>query len=641
MKLSAFAPVFLFSLGTLTACGGGGDDAAPETTPDITAPVITLNGESSLTHSAGTEYTDSGATANDAIDGSVDVTTTGAVDSDVVKSYTLTYTATDAAGNSNTATRTVNVIDDVAPVLVLNGVTPVAHNAGDDYTDLGVVATDNVDDTSEITITTSGSVNTAVIASYTVTYTATDAAGNAATPVTRIVNVVDVTAPVITLNGEAVIEHNYGDVYTDAGATAIDGIDGNIDATTSDTILIDKIGSYGITYTATDAAGNEAVGVERTVKVVDLVGPVISLNGGNTITLGKGRVYKELGATALDNVDGEMTLSAPTGTVDNTIIGQNTLTYSITDAAGNTSSLERIIEVVAPRPFITTWKTDNPGFSGDDTIKITTDTSTHSGTYNYSVDWGDGSVVETNLTGDATHTYASVGTYTVTISGDFPQTYFEYGLGDDSRKLLTIEQWGDIEWLSMYQGFSDCRSLVINDTEAPLLYKATDLSYMFLSAINLNQSLNHWDVSTITTIEGMFASAASFNGDISDWDVSSVTTMEFMFEEAPAFNIDISGWVVSSVLNMDFMFKNSLSFDQNLGGWDVSLVSGMYDMFKNITLSTANYDALLTGWSTQSLQSNVQLGAANSQYSPSSQAAKNILTSAPNNWTITDGGVTP
>jgi len=67
----------------------------------------------------------------------------------------------------------------------------------------------------------------------------------------------------------------------------------------------------------------------------------------------------------------------------------------------------------------------------------------------------------------------------------------------------------------------------------------------------------------------------------------------------------------------------------------------MDSMFLNGGLSTANYDALLISWSQQTLKQNVIFSAGSTKYSPSSQAARDILTSGPNNWTITDGGVEP
>jgi len=66
-------------------------------------------------------------------------------------------------------------------------------------------------------------------------------------------------------------------------------------------------------------------------------------------------------------------------------------------------------------------------------------------------------------------------------------------------------------------------------------------------------------------------------------------------------------------------------------------VTGMSFMFNDITLSLANYDALLLGWSAQSLQNNVRFSGGNSQYSSSSQAARDTLTEA-FGWTVIDGG---
>jgi hypothetical protein len=68
----------------------------------------------------------------------------------------------------------------------------------------------------------------------------------------------DTTAPVITLLGDAEVILNREELYIDAGATAIDDVDGDI----SDRILIagqvltDNIGIYYLTYSATDDAGN-------------------------------------------------------------------------------------------------------------------------------------------------------------------------------------------------------------------------------------------------------------------------------------------------------------------------------------------------------------------------------------------------
>lgn len=78
-------------------------------TADTTAPVITITGGNTATVAQNATYTDAGATATDDVDGTVNVTTTGTVDTSTLGDYTFTYTATDAAGNTATETRTVTV----------------------------------------------------------------------------------------------------------------------------------------------------------------------------------------------------------------------------------------------------------------------------------------------------------------------------------------------------------------------------------------------------------------------------------------------------------------------------------------------------------------------------------------------------
>jgi len=103
----------------LTACGGGGGGGTPTSTPtpqpaaDTTAPVITLTGDAAVTHPQGQAYTDAGASATDDIDGALNVSPSGTVNVDEPGQYTITYSATDSAGNNTTETRTVTVTADL------------------------------------------------------------------------------------------------------------------------------------------------------------------------------------------------------------------------------------------------------------------------------------------------------------------------------------------------------------------------------------------------------------------------------------------------------------------------------------------------------------------------------------------------
>ena len=75
------------------------------------AMVVSLVGESTIELPAGAEYVENGATATDDIDGDLtgSILTSGNVNTDVVGTYSVTYAASDRAGNKGTATRTVKV----------------------------------------------------------------------------------------------------------------------------------------------------------------------------------------------------------------------------------------------------------------------------------------------------------------------------------------------------------------------------------------------------------------------------------------------------------------------------------------------------------------------------------------------------
>ncbi len=310
------------------------------TVGDTTAPVITLVGDAAITLEVGSTYTEQGATATDNYDESVTVVIGGdTVDTNTVGSYTVTYNATDANGNAATAvTRTVTVGDTTAPVITLVGDAAITLEVGSTYTEQGATATDNYDES--VTVVIGGdTVDTNTVGSYTVTYNATDANGNAATEVTRTVTVGDTTAPVITLVGDAAITLEVGSTYTEQGATATDNYDESVTVVIGgDTVDTNTVGSYTVTYNATDANGNAATEVTRTVTVGDTTAPVITLVGDASITLEVGSTYTEQGATATDNYDESVTVVIGGDTVDTNTVGSYTVTYNATDANGNAAT---------------------------------------------------------------------------------------------------------------------------------------------------------------------------------------------------------------------------------------------------------------------------------------------------------------
>jgi hypothetical protein len=253
------------------------DDIMLSAPNDKIPPVITLNGAATINLNIGQEFIDPGATALDNVSGDIssDIVIGGDnVNTSVAGTYVITYNVSDEVGNAAIeVTRTVIVTaDTTAPVITLLGEATFNILIGSTFTDPGATATDNVDgDISENIVVAGDVVDTDIAGTYTITYNVSDAAGNAATQVTRTVNVsaTDTVAPEITLIGDATININLGDSFTDPGATASDNVDGDITANivVTGTVDVNTAGTYTLNYNVSDIAGNAADEVTRTVIV--------------------------------------------------------------------------------------------------------------------------------------------------------------------------------------------------------------------------------------------------------------------------------------------------------------------------------------------------------------------------------------
>jgi len=374
---------------------------------DTTPPTVTILGDNPATVEVGSIFNDPGATVYDQ-DGTSTYTTTGTVDTNLVGTYTLTYTAVDNSGNQATATRTVSVVDTTAPVITLLGSSQVNVEVGSSYTDAGATATDNYDGdlTSQVVVVNNVDVNT--LGSYTVTYGVSDSSSNAASVVTRTVNVIDQTAPTITILGDNPVTIEAGSTYTDAGATATDNYNNDVtaDITTASTVDSNTIGSYTVTYTVNDASGNQATAV-RTVIVEDSTPPTITLIGSNPASVEVGNSYSDAGATATDAYDGDITSSiTTTSNVNINTVGSYTVTYTVTDSSSNSATATRTVNVVDTTAPVITLSGANPvdvdlGTTYNDAGATATDANDGDLTASITVS----SNVDTNTVGTYTVTY--------------------------------------------------------------------------------------------------------------------------------------------------------------------------------------------------------------------------------------------
>ena len=215
--------------------------------------------------------------------------------------------------------------DTTPPIITLVGLSTVTITVGATYADDGATCTDGVDGV--ITPTLSSSVDANHVGTYMVTYSCTDAAGNAATEVSRTVIVKDTTPPVITLEGDNSVTITVGATYTDDGATCTDGVDGSITPTPSGTVVTSTVGSYSVTYSCTDDAGNAATQVSRTV-IVELA----IINAASDIT--DGGSLKLDGVQGIDTFEsGGHTYVAVTAYLDDSVQILN-----VTDSSGITAA---------------------------------------------------------------------------------------------------------------------------------------------------------------------------------------------------------------------------------------------------------------------------------------------------------------
>ena len=190
----------------------------------------------------------------------------------------------------------------------------------------------------------------------------------------------------------------------------------------------------------------------------------------------------------------------------------------------------------------------------------------------------------------------------------------------------------------------------------PLLLRTnlvTNMAYMFASAAQFNQNLEenppYWNTGSVIDMSGMFRLATSFNnGGFANmaWNTSAVTNMLEMFYGATVFNSNISTWQTSNVTNMSYMFSASVggttAFNKNIGSWNVSNVTNFTSFMSiktNLTFSTTNLDAIYIGWASRPVKPSLSISFGTAKRTAASTAARLILTSAPNNWVITDGGI--
>lgn len=291
------------------------------TVRDTTRPVIAITGASPHTTECAKKYKDFGAKATDTYDGKVKVTTNNGVLTDKIGRYSVHYTAQDAAGNKAfRKTRTVIVSDTTAPKVTLKGAKVIEVNAGTKAPrDAGARCNDACDGKLIPRGKWVNRINMRKPNNYVYRYTCKDKTSGKPATVDRTYTVVDRTAPTIKLIGKDTItlEASTTKTYNDQGASCHDYVDGKINSVYTRFAKPGKVnygvpGTYKYFYDCKDAAGNKATPLMRTIVVRDTTKPVISVTGRKVVSIEAGFPYADMGATAKDSLDGDITKSIKT-----------------------------------------------------------------------------------------------------------------------------------------------------------------------------------------------------------------------------------------------------------------------------------------------------------------------------------------
>jgi surface protein len=282
--------------------------------------------------------------------------------------------------------------------------------------------------------------------------------------------------------------------------------------------------------------------------------------------------------------------------------------------------------------FISVWDTTlvSTGSSGVNQVKLPL---VSTGTYNFRVFWGDGrsDVITSWNQAEVTHTYDTIGVYTITIVGQI--VGWQFAFGGDLLKITEILQWGCFNHGDQINVFAGCSNLqIMNVTDTLELGTSTTLRGFFWDCSNLStiDNINSWDTSTIKNfyltfrgctnfndninnwivsnadtytglnqtegLHGMFRDCTSFNQPLNLWDLSNVKTINAMFRGCTSFNQDISMWDVKQVRDFQAVFMGATLYNQDLGLWPISEAIQMTEMFQNSGMTCENYTDTVVGW---------------------------------------------
>jgi hypothetical protein len=304
----------------------------------------------------------------------------------------------------------------------------------------------------------------------TIVFMATDESGNTESASTKI-TVVDTTAPVLTLLGQASLTVEIDETFVDPGFTALDNVDGDLSTAVVVTgqVDINTVGDYVLSYNVSDAQGNASQSMTRQVKVTDglpiIQAPValtVFTNSVDGLSVSDAQVQGFLNsATASDKQDGEIT-TISNDAPQTLLAGETIVIFIVTDSTGNVSNAQSTITVV--------FDAEAPMVAETATLSVE----------------ATGTLTEVSLTApEVTDNRSSDLTATPSDNGPFP-------LGDTEVIWQTVDMAGNTA--------SRIQTVSIVDTTAPLF---EDMTRITLEATGVSTNIDELlDIKAFDLVDG-------------------------------------------------------------------------------------------------------------------------------------------
>lgn len=223
------------------------------------------------------------------------------------------------------------------------------------------------------------------------------------------------------------------------------------------------------------------------------------------------------------------------------------------------------------------------------------------GTFDYTIDWGDGTVENYTTNDNISHTYATSGSYITKITGTFPHI----NMGDASvsqtfkDKLYEIVNWGNIAFESLNSAFNGCSNIdMLNVINPPNLSNCTDIRdcfrlCLFLGNINGgNIDLSSWDVSNVLNFQGFYLAYNDYNLNISGWNINP--NANIVMNISIVQNLDVSNMNFGTRTSLSNMFwLDGVTSFIGLDTWDVSNINNFSRLFGRSSTLQSGLDGII------------------------------------------------